>query len=69
MSKKIKLISKPEVCEKIGKSFPIIWLWMRQGKFPLPREVAGGQPSWIESEVDEWITSKPKRQYKDADAA
>jgi len=68
MFKKPRLVSKPEVCDRVGKTFPTIWLWMREGKFPLARD-CGGKPAWLESEIDQWIESRPKRQYKSADAA
>jgi prophage regulatory protein len=62
----VRLISKPEVCDRVGRTFPTIWLWMRQGKFPLPRDL-GGKPAWVESEVDAWIERLPTRKYKPAD--
>lgn len=65
-SSKVRLISKAEVCDKVGKTFATLWLWCRAGKFPQPRDL-GGQPAWIESEVDEWIASRPVRRYKPAD--
>jgi predicted DNA-binding transcriptional regulator AlpA len=58
----VRLISKAEVCDKVGKTFPTIWLWMRQGRFPRARDL-GGKPAWIESEVEAWITGLPKREY------
>lgn len=61
----VRLISKAEVCDKVGKTFPTIWLWMRHGKFPLARDL-GGQPAWVESEIDAWIAALPVREYKAA---
>jgi predicted DNA-binding transcriptional regulator AlpA len=37
---------------------------MQQGRFPRAR-VIGGKSVWIESEVDDFITALPLRQYKD----
>ena len=59
----IRLISKAEVCDRVGKTFPTIWLWMRQGKFPQARD-CGGRPAWVESEIDAWIAALPVREYK-----
>ncbi len=39
---------------------------MRNGKFPSARDL-GGRPAWIEREVEDWITKRPKREYKPAD--
>lgn len=58
-----RLISKPEVLERVGVTYPTIWAWMRQGKFPRSREL-GGKIAWIESEVNEWIANRPVRRLK-----
>jgi predicted DNA-binding transcriptional regulator AlpA len=63
MSKKPRLVSKPEVCDRVGRTFQTIWLWMKRGDFPAARDL-GGQPAWLESEIDEWINSRPLRKYK-----
>jgi len=59
----IRLISKTEVLARVGVSFPTLWLWMREGRFPLSRDL-GGSSAWIESEVTDWIESLPVREYK-----
>jgi predicted DNA-binding transcriptional regulator AlpA len=59
----IRLISKAEVCDRVGRTFPCIWAMMRAGKFPRAREL-GGKPAWIESEIEAWIASLPVREYK-----
>jgi predicted DNA-binding transcriptional regulator AlpA len=46
------------VLERVGRTFPTIWAWMRAGKFPRARDL-GGRPAWIEREMDEWIASLP----------
>jgi predicted DNA-binding transcriptional regulator AlpA len=61
--KPVRLLSKPEVCDRAGKSFPTLWKWMRAGKFPRARDL-GGQPAWVESEIDEFLSGLPVRQYK-----
>jgi predicted DNA-binding transcriptional regulator AlpA len=58
-----RLIYKPQVLDLTGVSFPALWEWMRQGKFPVPREV-GNKVAWLESEVYDWIKNRPQRQYK-----
>ena len=59
----VRLISKVEVMDRVGLTFPTIWQWMREGRFPLSREVAGGKALWLESEINEWILSRPVRRY------
>jgi predicted DNA-binding transcriptional regulator AlpA len=58
----IRLISKAEVCDRVGKTFPTIWLWMRQGRFPRARELAGS-PVWIASEIEAFCAALPERGY------
>jgi prophage regulatory protein len=61
-----KFLSRPEVLDHIGVSFPTIWSWMKAGKFPPAREMSGNdgkRVGWLESEVNDWIRSRPVRQY------
>ncbi len=39
-----RLISKLQVLDRVGVSYPTLWQWMRQGKFPRSRELGG--KSW-----------------------
>jgi prophage regulatory protein len=58
-----RLLSKPEVMDLTGLSYPTIWAWMRAGKFPRSRDV-GGRIAWLESELAAWITDLPVKQLK-----
>jgi predicted DNA-binding transcriptional regulator AlpA len=65
----VRLLTKAEVLERVGRTFPTIWAWMRAGKFPRARDL-GGRPAWVESEVEAWIAALPIRRFKgDDDAA
>lgn len=59
----IRLISKPEVLDRVGVSYPTLWAWMREGKFPRSRQL-GGKAAWVESEIEDWITALPVRRLK-----
>ena len=64
-----RLLFKDEVLERVGGvSFVSLWRWMRDGKFPVAREV-GGQSAWLESDIDAWMQSRPLRQYKSREVA
>jgi len=63
-----RFIYKPEVVERVGKTFVTIWRWMGEGTFPTARTV-GGQIAWLESDIDEWMESRPLRQYKSRQVA
>jgi predicted DNA-binding transcriptional regulator AlpA len=66
-SSAVRLISKPELLERLGVSYPTVWYWMREGRFPRSREL-GGKACWIESEVAEWIAALPKTRLKGDEA-
>ena len=58
-----RLLSKVEVLDRVGVTYPTIWTWMREGRFPRSREV-GGKTFWIASEIDAWIKALPTVQLK-----
>ena len=49
-----RLVSKLEVLDRVGVTFPTIWKWMQIGKFPRGREV-NGETMWVASELNHWI--------------
>ena len=63
-----RFIFKGDVLERVGVSYPCLWRWMRDGKFPVALEV-GGRCAWLESDIDEWMQSRPLRQYKKREVA
>src|SRR3954451_16570257 len=46
-----RFVFKGDVLERIGVSYPCLWRWMRDGKFPVALEV-GGRCAWLESDID-----------------
>jgi predicted DNA-binding transcriptional regulator AlpA len=58
-----RFISKTEVLDRVCASYPSVWLWMREGRFPRSREL-GGKAVWIENEIEEWIVNRPVRRLK-----
>jgi predicted DNA-binding transcriptional regulator AlpA len=61
----IKFLTREEVLALIGVSYVTLWTWIRDGKFPPARELVGDAKRnrivWIESEVQAWMASRPKR--------
>src|SRR2546428_5872334 len=55
-----RLLSKSDVLDKVGVTYPTIWKLMRQGTFPRS-VVVGGKVAWLEHEVDEFIANLPRR--------
>src|SRR5262245_51530986 len=60
----LRLLSRREVCERVGVSYPTIWEWARTGRFPKARVLNGGKLGWIESEVEAWILALPVQTLK-----
>jgi predicted DNA-binding transcriptional regulator AlpA len=65
----LKLISRETLLEKIGVTYPTVWAWVRDKHFPAARVLGKdnggkGRIAWVESEVDEWINSRPRQQPK-----
>jgi predicted DNA-binding transcriptional regulator AlpA len=58
-----RLLSKGELMDKVGVTYPTIWKLMRQGTFPRS-VVIGGKVAWLEHEVDAFIASLPRRRLK-----
>lgn len=59
-----KLLNRDDVLDLIGISYPCLWGWIRDGKFPAGRDLGGGKKGhvvWIEEEVMDWVRSRPKR--------
>src|SRR5262249_48492326 len=59
----VRLLDKTEVCRIANVTFPTVWQWMRDGKFPRSR-VVGGKSMWLSSEVEDWLASLPLRPLK-----
>jgi prophage regulatory protein len=58
-----KLLTKRQVLARICLTYPTIWKWMQEGRFPRAREV-GGKSCWVESEINHWIETLPIRRLK-----
>jgi predicted DNA-binding transcriptional regulator AlpA len=56
-------LSKQQVLARIPITGPTLWQWSRTGKFPAPRFI-GSRTVWIADEVDEWMRTRPTRNYK-----
>ena len=57
------LLPKRQVLAIINVSYPTLWSWMRQGKFPRARAV-GGRSMWLSSEIEAWLAALPVRKLK-----
>jgi predicted DNA-binding transcriptional regulator AlpA len=58
-----RLLSKYEVMTITGLSYPTLWQWMRDGRFPRSR-IVGGKSMWLSTEIDAWLAGLPVRPLK-----
>ena len=59
----LQLLSRQEVVAISGLSYPTIWQWTREGRFPRAL-VVGGKSMWRATEIADWIKSLPLRELK-----
>ena len=57
------LLSKREVLAIANVSYPTLWSWMRQGKFPRSLAV-GGKSMWVSTEIEAWMAALPRCRLK-----
>lgn len=55
----MRVLRLPEVEERVGLHRTTIWRHERAGNFPARRQLGTNSVGWLESEVDEWIRSRP----------
>jgi predicted DNA-binding transcriptional regulator AlpA len=63
---KTRLMSKHEVMDHVGLSYPTIWQMMLDGKFPRSRELGRGV-RWIAGEIEDWCRNRPVKKLKNSD--
>jgi prophage regulatory protein len=55
-----KIIREPELLKLVGLSRTTLWRREKAGDFPQRRQISSRSVGWLESEVLEWISSRPK---------
>ena len=53
-----KILRKPAVQDKVGKSDATIYREEKAGRFPKRIQLGANSVGWLESEIDEWIRKK-----------
>ncbi len=62
------MLRPPDVIVRTGLSRTTIWRGVRAGIFPAPLELGKNSIGWPASVIDDWLKSRPRRNYAD-DAA
>jgi predicted DNA-binding transcriptional regulator AlpA len=57
------------ICAEVQKSRVQLWRDVRAGRFPAPIETGPNSIAWFRAEIDEWLASRPRRNYRSAEAA
>ena len=55
-----RFLRRNEVVAKTTLSPSTIYALIRRGAFPPSRRISGQAVAWLESEVDEWMDSRPE---------
>ena len=53
-----RLLRRPDVERKTGKSRAAIYEAIRAGTFPSPVPIGANSVAWLEEEIDRWIAEK-----------
>ena len=53
------LITEKQLLVHLSISRATLWRKVRRGEFPPPREISIGRKGWKESDVSDWIDSRP----------
>ena len=54
-----KFLSKPEVLSMAGLSHVTQWRMEKRGEFPKRRQISPNRVAWLESEILNWMKSRP----------
>ena len=55
-----KYLKRGEVMNKLGMKSPsTLYRWINAGEFPAAKKLGGSSVGWLESEVNEWIQTRP----------
>jgi prophage regulatory protein len=63
------MLSKSEVQKMVGLSGPTIWRMERKGEFPARRQISANRVAWLDTEIEEWLRSRPTVRPQDREAA
>ncbi len=63
----MKILRTPEVTNITGLSRTTLWRLERRGDFPRRIRLSPNSIGWIETEVEEWIESRPRKSSSESD--
>lgn len=54
-----RILRLPDVLKRTGLGRTSVYKLMASGEFPRPRKLTSSANGWLESEVQDWIDSRP----------
>jgi prophage regulatory protein len=58
-----RILRGDEVYRLVGLHAVTVWRLRKAGKFPRPVKLGGNSIGWIESDIIDWIASRPHTVY------
>lgn len=62
-----KIRRRPQVLERFGISAATLYRWIERDGFPRPIKLGGHSVGWIDSEIEEWVSSRARTGAQSAD--
>jgi prophage regulatory protein len=60
----LRILRERQVVERTGLSRSTLWRLERRGHFPARRRIAPGAVGWLESEIDEYLSTCPSSVHR-----
>ncbi|MCH9650809.1 MAG: AlpA family phage regulatory protein [Deltaproteobacteria bacterium] len=54
-----RIVRVNELSERLGVSRVTLWRWERKGLLPRKLRLGPNTVGWLESEIEEWLSSRP----------
>lgn len=67
MDSEIRMVSVKEVMAVTGLSRTTLWRRVRQGTFPIPRQLGPRRFAWLNNELNEFLNDLPPVSYAKVD--
>jgi prophage regulatory protein len=59
----LRILRREDVCRIVGIDKSTLFRLRKAGHFPRPIRLGGNSIAWVESEVVDWLASRPRLNY------
>ena len=56
----MRVLRQNQVIDRVGLSKSTMWRLIKVGQFPKPLSLGPRAVGWVEEEIDQWISSRPR---------